>query len=98
MTHELNIFTNDGWVVTLVSDKAIDLGDALVSTIIVQPKAAHDARVPVGPDPNVTRTEYRLYPAAPAAAPVAPATPAPELTDAQLHPRVMPKGEFEFDR
>ena len=26
------------------------------------------------------------------------ATPAPELTDAQRHPRVMPKGEFEFDR
>ena len=26
------------------------------------------------------------------------APPAPELTDAQRHPRVMPKGEFEFDR
>ena len=51
---------NDGWVVTLISDKAIDLGDIVLSSIIVQPKADHDARVPVGGDPGVTRTEYRL--------------------------------------
>ena len=31
-------------------------------------------------------------------APPQSATPAPALTDAQLHPRVMPKGAFEFDR
>ena len=62
MTHELNILTNDGWVVTLVSDKAIDLGDVRLISIIVQPKADHDARVPVGPDPNVQRKEYRLKP------------------------------------
>lgn len=60
MTHELNIMTNDGWVVTLISDKPLDLGDAVLSSIIVQPKAEHDARVPVGVDPDVTRTEYRL--------------------------------------
>lgn len=58
--HELNIMTNDGWVVTLLSDKPIDLGDTVLTSIIVQPKADHDARVPVGSDPDVTRTEYRL--------------------------------------
>ena len=45
-THELNIMTNDGWVVTLISDRRLDLGDAILTSIIVQPKADHDARVP----------------------------------------------------
>lgn len=94
MTYELNIFTNDGWVVTLVSSQAINL-DADVSSIIVQPRNAHDARVPVGPDPNVTRTEYRLRALPVIASTVPVALP---LTDAQLHPRIKPKGEFEFDR
>ena len=60
MIHEFNIFTNDGWVVTLITDKPIDLGDTIMSSIIVQPKRDHDARVPVGVDPDVTRKEYRL--------------------------------------
>jgi sporulation protein YlmC with PRC-barrel domain len=60
MVYELNIMTNDGWVVTLISDKALDLGGAIISHIIVQSKADHDARVPVGGEPGVTRTEYRL--------------------------------------
>jgi hypothetical protein len=67
MIHELNIMTNDGWVVTLVGDKDInpsDLGN--VSSIIVQPKADHDARVASAYDSNilagiqVQRREYRL--------------------------------------
>jgi len=35
--HELNIFTNDGWVVTLVADKPIALSDAVLSSVIVLP-------------------------------------------------------------
>jgi sporulation protein YlmC with PRC-barrel domain len=55
--HELNIFTNDGWVVTLVSDEEIYLGDAILSTIIVQPKEAYNKRVVASPN---TRKAYRL--------------------------------------
>lgn len=60
--HELCIFTNDGWVVTLVSDKTIDIGDVVISSIIVQPKESHDARISVGVDSAVKRSEYRLKP------------------------------------
>jgi hypothetical protein len=37
MRHELSILTNDGWVVTLVSDKEISIGDATIASVIVQP-------------------------------------------------------------
>ena len=43
--HELNIFTNDGWVVTLVADKPITLSDAVLSSVIVQPKENHESRI-----------------------------------------------------
>jgi sporulation protein YlmC with PRC-barrel domain len=60
MHYELNILTNDGWVVTLLSDRAIDLGNTVLSSIIVQPKQIHDERVANDPDETVRRSEYRL--------------------------------------
>jgi sporulation protein YlmC with PRC-barrel domain len=58
MDYELNIFTNDGWVVTLVTDKPVNLGDVRMSTIIVQPKEDHYRRIEQ--NPNTIRAEYRL--------------------------------------
>jgi hypothetical protein len=59
--HELNIRTSDGWVVTLVSDKAIDLTDVILNSIIVQPVENFESRVQNCAE-VVTRTEYRLKP------------------------------------
>lgn len=56
--HELAILTNDGWVVTLKSDKQIDLGDAIVKSIIVQPVEDYQKRI--DNEPNELRREYRL--------------------------------------
>lgn len=58
MTHELCIMTNDGWMVTLKSDREISLGDAVLSSIIVQPKAEFEARV--ADEPGTPRKSYRL--------------------------------------
>lgn len=58
MTHELSILTNDGWVVTLVSDKEIAF-NAVISTIIVQPKEDFIERVKKDDD-GVSRRFYRL--------------------------------------
>jgi hypothetical protein len=64
MTHELNILTNDGWVVTLLSDHAIKLGAVRISSIIVQPRDEYEQRIcddaGGGYPRDVTRTEYRL--------------------------------------
>ena len=60
MIHELNIFTNDGWVVTLISDKEIDLGDVILSSIIVQPVKDHEKRVDQIPPSARDYKEYRL--------------------------------------
>ncbi len=63
MKYEMNIITNDGWVVTLITDKPIDFGDAVMSSIIVQPKKDHDSRIahdPSNPHAVVQRSEYRL--------------------------------------
>jgi hypothetical protein len=60
--HELNIFTNDGWVVTFVADKPITLSDAVLSSVIVQPKENHESRI-AQDDENgagVRRIDYRL--------------------------------------
>ena len=35
MKTDVSLLTNDGWVVTLVSDKQISIGDAIISSIIV---------------------------------------------------------------
>jgi hypothetical protein len=40
--HELCILTNDGWVISLLADKAMSLGDAVVSSVIVQPREDYD--------------------------------------------------------
>ena len=40
--HELCIITKDGWVVSLLADKPMTLGDAVLSSIIVQPKEDYD--------------------------------------------------------
>ena len=56
--HELGILTNDGWVITLVSDKPITLGDTIVKSIIVQPKEDYAKRL--ASDPNTPRQLYRL--------------------------------------
>jgi len=58
--HELNIMTSDGWVVTRQADRPIDLGGAILSSIIVQPKEDHDKRIAENPD--TPRREYRLEP------------------------------------
>ncbi len=57
LQHELNIRTSDGWVVTLVSDKPIDLGDVIVESIIVQPLESHVERIKTD---AAHRTEYKL--------------------------------------
>ncbi len=36
--HELSILTNDGWVITLLADQPLSFDDAVISSIIVQPK------------------------------------------------------------
>lgn len=56
--HELNIYTSDGWVVTLVSDVEIDLTGVTLSSIIVQPRKEHFQRTQSEPD--VQRTIYQL--------------------------------------
>lgn len=61
MTHEFNIFTNDGWVVTLVTDKAVNLGDVTIHSIIVQPKDDYYRRVAEHPL-CVQRQLYTLMP------------------------------------
>lgn len=60
--HELNIKTNDGWVVTLVSDRPIDLGDIRLSSIIVQPAEDFDRRIQKLPACARERKEYRMQP------------------------------------
>lgn len=60
MTFEFNILTNDGWVVTLLSDKPIGLADTAIYSVIVQPIEAHNDRLRAGTDSDVIRTEYRL--------------------------------------
>jgi len=55
---ELCIQTNDGWVVSLLTDKPVDLGDAVISSIIVQPKEDYAKRVANTPD--VLRSKYQL--------------------------------------
>jgi hypothetical protein len=42
MSHELCILTADGWVISLLADKPMTLGDAVVSSVIVQPKEEYD--------------------------------------------------------
>ena len=48
--HELGILTNDGWVVTLLTDKEITFWDATINSIIVQPKEDFVKRVEREPD------------------------------------------------
>lgn len=55
---ELCIFTNDGWVVTIVADREITLGDAILRSIIVQPKEEYESRVLQSP--KTARRVYRL--------------------------------------
>ncbi|MGA8224404.1 MAG: hypothetical protein WB780_22350 [Candidatus Acidiferrales bacterium] len=56
--YELGILTNDGWVVTLASDAPIMLGEAVIQTIVVQPKEDFLARTEKEPDTH--RSLYRL--------------------------------------
>jgi hypothetical protein len=58
MQYELGILTNDGWVITLVADKPITLGEAVVKSIIVRPKEDFTRRVES--DPTSPRCLYRL--------------------------------------
>ena len=65
MKHELAIMTNDGWVVTLVSDARIHIGEAILESIIVQPvdeynRTLNNKRVIDTSD--VKREIYRLRP------------------------------------
>jgi hypothetical protein len=55
---ELDILTNDGWVITLVADKPISLGDAILKFIIVQPQEDYAKRL--ASDPDTPRTTYKL--------------------------------------
>lgn len=48
MVYELSFITNDGWVVTLVSDKQISIGEAQIESIIVQPKEEYKKRIAAG--------------------------------------------------
>lgn len=59
MTHELSIVTNDGWVITIVADKPMTLGDALVNSVIVQPQSDYDVRVGNSEFNNIRRV-YRI--------------------------------------
>lgn len=56
--YTLSIMTNDGWVVTLVADKPMTLGDAIVDSIIVQPYEDYvvGKKIPL----SAHRTIYRL--------------------------------------
>jgi hypothetical protein len=56
--HELGIITNEGWVITLVADKPITLGDVAIQSIIVQPKEDYVKRV--ASDPDTPRTTYKI--------------------------------------
>jgi hypothetical protein len=56
--HELGILTNDGWVITLLTDKEITLGDAIIKSIIVQPKEDWVKRV--ASDLDTSRHLYRV--------------------------------------
>jgi hypothetical protein len=58
--HELNIMTNDGWVVSLVSDREITLGDAKLRTIIVQPREDYNKRRAGGDNPHTVYHEVPL--------------------------------------
>ena len=58
INHELGILTNDGWVITLVADKPITLGDVIVKSIIVQPKEDFIKRVEREPD--TPRRPYKI--------------------------------------
>lgn len=56
--HELGILTHDGWVITLVADKPITLGDAIVKSVIVQPREDFAKRLVSAPD--TPRQLYRI--------------------------------------
>lgn len=58
MDYELGIMTNDGWVISLVADKPITLGDAIVKSVIVQPREDYARRL-VG-NRDTPRCLYRL--------------------------------------
>jgi hypothetical protein len=57
--HELDIITNDGWVVALVSDKPIIIGDVNIRTIIVQPREDFDKRAATD-TAGTQRSQYSL--------------------------------------
>jgi len=59
---EFNIQTNDGWVVSLLSDVEINLHGVQIRSIIVQPKEEFDKRV-AADNSNVQRKPYKLVPA-----------------------------------
>ena len=44
-THEVNIFTADGWVISLQSDKDIDLRGITLTSVIVAPRADFSDRM-----------------------------------------------------
>lgn len=57
--HELCIVTNDNWVISLIADREMTLGDAVLSSVIVQPKEDFDRGY--GDRPFITiRKVYRL--------------------------------------
>jgi hypothetical protein len=56
--HELGILTNDGWVITIVADKPITLGDAIVKSVIVQPREDFAKRL--AKEPDTPRCLYRI--------------------------------------
>ena len=59
MRHELGILTNDGWVVTLVSDQRINIDEAIIETIIVQPREDYAKRIAENPaGDGIAREEY----------------------------------------
>lgn len=57
VSHELAIHTNDGWVVTLISDKKIDISETILTSIIVQPREDWIKR-----RTDAIITNYRLEP------------------------------------
>lgn len=59
MEHETSIMTNDGWTISLVSDKPIDLTGITLRTIIVQPRKEYDTRMEQEKGLR-TVTEYKL--------------------------------------
>lgn len=58
MNHELSILTNDGWVISLLADKPMTLGDAVISSVVVQPKEDYAKRL--ANDLDAPRCLYRL--------------------------------------